>query len=253
MTALSPEILIFVSLLIGIVAFCYASVGHGGASGYLGVLSFFILAPKELSSTALLLNILVSATSSYSYFKAGHLRQDLLRSFLITSVPFAFLGGTLHISVKLYSLILAVALMIAAIRLNWKLQLKSMDAPKKLNSFWIPLLVGALIGVVSGLIGIEGGIFLSPLLLLANWATPKESAAISAPFILVNSCAGLLGRYFSGALVLGQMTPFLICAFLGGLLGSHLGANRFTSSLLRAILAIVLILASFKLSKIALY
>ncbi len=227
------------------VAFCYSSVGHGGASGYLGVLSFFVFNPRELSTTALLLNILVSATATFSYKKAGHFRLHLLYPFLLTSIPFSFLGGTLKISLKLYSLILAFALIVAAIRLNWKLR-SSSEEPKN-PPLWAALWLGAGIGIVSGMIGIGGGIFLSPVLILANGSTIKEAAAVSAPFILINSCAGILGRFFSETLVLGNLTPLMISAFLGGLLGSYLGANRFSSSILRVVLGIVLILASFKL------
>ena len=237
----------FLCLLIFLVAFCYSSVGHGGASGYLGVLSFFPFSQAELASTALLLNILVAGTSFTSYKKAGHFRWPLLYPFLLSSVPMAFLGGMIHLSTKNYSYLLAAVLLFAAFRLNITVQPKEKQTSS--SNLWLALTAGAGIGLISGMIGIGGGIFLTPLLLFSNWATVKESAAVSAPFIVVNSAAGLAGRFLKGKLVMGMMFPFLFSAFLGGCFGSYLGANRFTNPILRRILGMVLLLAALKLFK----
>ncbi len=236
-----------VSALFFFVAMLYSSVGHGGASGYLAVLSFFAIAPALMSSTALLINVLVSTTAFVAFYRAGHFSSGLAWPFLLTSVPAAFLGGTVQLPAKAYFLILAGVLLFAAFRLIIKSPAGGGETLVKTPTISVALPVGAGIGALSGIVGVGGGIFLSPLILLMNWAGAKRTAAVSALFILVNSIAGLTGRLYSGTFAVKELAPFLAAAFLGGMIGSGLGARRFSSLAIRRLLGVVLVVASVKL------
>lgn len=239
---------LLLSFLIFLVAFLYSSVGHGGASGYLAVLSFLGLSSKEMSTTALILNVLVSLTAFLLFLHAKHFSWKLTLPFIITSVPASFIGGKIHIDEHSYSLLLAMVLLLAAIRLAMPLKEKTPIHPHAhtpILLYTIP--AGACIGFISGVVGIGGGIFLSPLIILMNWADIKKTAATSAFFILVNSISGLLGRFAQGAIVINHFVPFIISAFIGGVLGSYLGAQKFSGGSLCKILALVLVIAAGKL------
>ncbi|MBM4161483.1 MAG: sulfite exporter TauE/SafE family protein [Ignavibacteria bacterium] len=239
--------LILISLLIFVVASLYSSVGHGGASGYLAVLSFFAFSPATMSSTALLLNILVSGVAVYSFHRGGHLLLRLTWPFILLSVPAAFLGGLLHIADRTYFFVLAAVLVLAAVRLAMAPSQRAMPSERKRVNPLVSLPVGGGIGLVSGVVGIGGGIFLSPLMILMNWADPKKTAATSALFILVNSLAGLAARFARDSVQAEDVLPLIVAAFLGGWVGSHYGANRFSGLLLRRVLAAVLIVAAAKM------
>src|SRR5213594_673246 len=186
MIAIQPETLPLLLPLIFLVALAYSSVGHGGASGYLAVLSFFGLPPLAMAPSALLLNLLVAGMSFLLYARSGHFVFGLLWPFLLTSIPFAFLCGVTHLSSHAYMVLLALVLTFAAYRLL------AAAPPRKEESFvsppplWVALLAGAGIGFLSGLVGVGGGIFLSPLMILLKWADAKRTAAASAAFIWVN-------------------------------------------------------------------
>ncbi|MGA9364684.1 MAG: sulfite exporter TauE/SafE family protein [Bacteroidota bacterium] len=244
---LSFQAVAVVSLLFLGVAFLYSSVGHGGASGYLAVLSFFAFAPTFMSTTALILNILVSATALIAFSKAKHLELGLTWPFVVTSVPAAFLGGVAPVSPRTYQLILAVVLLIAGLRFLLEIRSSKDESVLRIPSLLISLPVGALVGFVSGLVGVGGGIFLSPLILMMRWADAKRTAATSAGFILVNSISGVFGRVTAGTFAPGPLLPFLIAAFIGGLLGSHFGAVRYSGKTIRRLLGVVLLVASAKL------
>ena len=231
--------------LIFLVAVVYASVGHGGASGYLAAMSLLAYAPMQMASSALLLNLLVAGTACLMFWRAGHGSLSLLCPFLAGSVPGAFIGGWLPVSSRMYGWLLAAALLVAAVRLC--LPTTQTAGHSTHPSLPIAVLVGAGIGVISGIIGVGGGIFLSPLMILLHWADPKRTAAASAGFIVVNSAAGLAGRLVAGRLVIGPMLPLVAAAFVGGVIGSRLGANHFSSVWLRRLLAGVLIVAAGKL------
>lgn len=232
-----------------LVALVYSSVGHGGASGYLALLSLYSFPREPASASALCLNLLVSGTAFLAFWRAAHFSWRFAWPFVLTSIPAAFLGGLVKVSPSFYSLLLGWVLLLAGFRLLIDVKPiaeKVYSDPSLL--FSLPL--GALIGLLSGIVGVGGGIFLSPILLFFRWAEPKRTAAISAFFILVNSFAGLLGRAFRvqfkfdlSSLVIGMVAT----AFLGGILGSHLGANHFSAWWLRRILAAVLFISAFKL------
>lgn len=227
---------------IALSAAAYASVGHGGASAYLAILSLYGATPNQMSTSALVLNVLVAGVALLTYAGAGHLSARLTWPFMVTSVPAAYLGGFLHVSARAYGLLLGVALLFAAFRLWWT----PGSQPQRRLSWGTALLVGAVIGVLSGVVGVGGGIFLSPLMILAGWAGTKQTAATSAAFIVVNSVAGLAGRAARGALVVGGLAPLVAVAFLGGLVGARAGAHRMLPLHLRRVLAALLLFVAIK-------
>lgn len=243
----STSFLLFICGLFFVVAMLYASVGHGGASGYLAILSFFAIMPKTMSTTALLLTLLVSALAFISFYRAGHFSTALTYPFLLTSIPAAFLGGMIHVPTATYALLLAGALSFAAFRLIIEFRPTPVNATLKTPGLMVTLPIGAAIGLLSGIVGVGGGIFLSPVILLMHWADPKKTSATSACFIFVNALAGLAGRFLRGNFEIGMLAPFLIAAVLGGLVGSHLGANFFSGRTLQRVLGVVLIIAAYKL------
>ena len=235
-----------------LIAVLYSSVGHGGASGYLAALSLAsgALVSAHMATTALTLNLLVAGLGMVAFARAGHFVGRLTWPFLLASIPAAFLGGLTPVSARAYAVLLAVSLAIAAFRLlmmNARRDTGAVNPPP----MGAALPVGGGIGWLSGVVGVGGGIFLSPLLLLLRWATPKQAAASSACFILANSAAGLAGRFARGAIEYGPFWPLLIAAVAGGLVGSRLGANHFSGTVLKRLLAVVLLVASFKLLRMA--
>lgn len=232
-------------ILLFIVAFLYASVGHGGASGYLALMALAGVAPAEMRPTALILNLFVSATSFLQYYRGGHFRPRIFWPFILASIPMAFWGGRIEVDDVLYKQILGALLLVPVMRFLFYPNPK-VDELKKSNSI-ISLGIGALIGFLSGLIGIGGGILLSPVLLLLKWTDQKQTAAISALFIFINSAAGLIGQWTKGIEITTGMYALVSIAFVGGLFGAFLGSLRFDQKVLKYILAAVLMLAAFKL------
>lgn len=232
-------------LLLFFVALMYSSVGHGGASGYLALMAFFSFAPETMRPTALLLNIFVSLTAFIQYYRGGHFRWLLFLPFAIASVPAAFIGGLIVVDAKLYKIILGILLLFSVVRLGG-FKFKDDDI-RKYQSLVLSLIIGGIIGLLSGVIGIGGGIILSPVILLLHWGNMKQTAAVSALFILVNSISGIAGVITKGFHFSPDMAFMIVIAFTGGLLGSYLGAMKVGSSLLKKILAVVLLMASVKL------
>jgi len=237
----SPLLLI----LLPVVAFLYASVGHGGASGYLALMSLFAFEVSVMKPTALVLNILVSGISFYFYFREKQFDWKLFYPFAITSIPFSFLGGIITIEPHIYKLILATVLVVAVLRLMGVFG-KERSKLKQVN-ISLALLIGAAIGFLSGLIGIGGGIILSPVILLLGWGTMKQTAAVSALFIFVNSIAGLFGFVSKGGILPASSVPLVALAIIGGILGGYYGSRKFNTLTLRNVLAFVLGIAILKL------
>lgn len=235
---------LFLSLL-PIIAFLYASVGHGGASGYLALMALFSFAPEVMKPTALVLNLFVAGIAFYHYFKAGHFNMRLFIPFAITSIPLAFIGGMIEVDASLYKKILGVLLIFAILRML-NVFGKENAAIKEIKT-WQGLVVGGIIGFFSGLIGIGGGIILTPVILLLHWGKMKEAAAVSALFIWVNSASGLFGQLTSGVSLGSETIVLVAIAFAGGFFGSYFGSRKLNNNLLRYILAFVLIIASVKL------
>lgn len=224
-------------------AFLYASVGHGGASGYLAVMALFAIAPPVMKQTALLLNLGVSLMSFIAFYRQGYFKWTLFWPFALGSIPAAFLGARIPLTDSTYKQILGACLFLAVIRMVITL---NESEPRKLN-LGMGVLAGAAIGVLSGMIGIGGGIILSPLLLLFRWANLKEVAAVSALFIFVNSVAGLAGLKTWIPFDQSQILYWLAASLVGGFLGARWGAGIASNTKVKWILALVLVIASFKL------
>ena len=232
-------------ILLFFVAFLYASVGHGGASGYLALMAIFSIAPDVMKPTALLLNLFVSLTSFIQFYRGGHFNWKIFLPFAVASVPMAFVGGLVTIDAGIYKKILGVLLLIPVIRFLFFSNIK-VDERKQVNSI-MAVLIGAVIGFLSGLIGIGGGIILSPILLLMRWTDMKQTAAISALFIFVNSLSGLAGQFTKGIHFTQDMYMYVVIAFVGGILGAYYGSMKFNQTILKNALAVVLLVAVYKL------
>jgi uncharacterized membrane protein YfcA len=220
-------------------------VGHGGASGYLALMALFSFAPETMKPTALLLNLFVAGISFYYYFKEGFFNKKLFLSFALTSIPLAFLGGTIEIDASIYKKILAILLVFAILKML-NIFGKEADTLKQVK-LWQGLIVGGIIGFFSGLIGIGGGIILTPVILLLHWGKMKEAAAVSALFIWVNSASGLIGQITTGISLSKDSFVLVAIAMIGGVLGGYFGSKKLNNQKLRYILALVLAMACFKL------
>ncbi len=234
----------FVALL-PVVSFLYSAVGHGGASGYLALMALFAFPPDIMKPTALLLNIFVAGISFYFYYKAGFFRKKLFLYFALSSIPLAYIGGTININATLYKKILAVLLLFAILKM---LDVFGKDLQKNREIQLLPgLLIGGAIGFFSGLIGIGGGILLTPVILLLHWGNMKQAAAVSALFIWVNSIAGMAGQINRGVTLNSDMFYWVLVAVLGGVAGGFYGSKKGSNKTLRYVLAFVLIIACVKL------
>jgi len=238
------SVLLFFFLLF-LVAFLYAAVGHGGASGYLALMVIFGVAPEVMKPTALMLNLFVSLTSFIQFYRGKHFNWKIFLPFAIASIPMSFIGGSIMVDATVYKKILGLLLIIPIIRFLFFSNFDVRDTRK--SNIYLSLLIGAIIGFLSGLIGIGGGIILSPILLLLKWTNQKQTAAISALFIFVNSLAGLAGQLTKGVHFTANMYTYVGIAFVGGLCGAYFGALRFKQSWLKNILAVVLMFAAYKL------
>lgn len=234
---------LFLSALFA-VAVLYGAVGHGGASGYLAVMTLLSFPPATLRPTALVLNLFVSLVGTVCFFRSGSLRGRMLLPLVAGSIPAAAWGGTRVLSDAWFHGLLALALGFAALRLFWPLRDESVTRPVSRVTL---AGLGAGIGVLSGLVGVGGGIFLTPILILFRWTDARTAAALSAPFIFVNSAAGLLGQ-MKGPVIFAPGLGFMVPAVLaGGCLGATWGSGRAKLPQLRAALAVVLIVACTKL------
>jgi len=238
------NMILFYGLLF-IVAFLYASVGHGGASGYLALMALFSITPDVMKPTALLLNLFVSLTSFIQFYRGGHFKWKIFLPLAIASVPFAFAGGLIVVDSSVYKKLLGLLLLIPITRFLFFPNIPVTELRKSNNI--LSLLIGGAIGFLSGLIGIGGGIILSPILLLLKWTDQKQTAAISALFIFVNSLSGLAGQFTKGIRFSPDMYAYVGIAFAGGLCGAYFGSLKFNQNILKYVLAVVLMLAAYKL------
>ena len=245
---MEPATTVFLSAAMLVAAFGYASVGHGGASAYLAAMALAGIAPEEMRPTALTLNILVSAIATWKFQRAGHFRWRLFWPFAVVSIPLAYAGGAITLPGGAYKALVGAVLVYAA----WHLWLSGRvgEEMRPVREPPIPwaMAIGAAMGLLAGLTGVGGGIFLSPMLLMLGWAGTKQTSAVAAPFILVNSIAGLAAGFVANTAALPPHIWVLGAAVLaGGWLGAEYGSRRFANPLVRRVLALVLALAGAKM------
>lgn len=247
---MTPEFLTLLCAALFLVALLYSSVGHAGASGYIAVMSLIGLAPAVIKPTALALNILVALVAAWQFWRAGHFRWTLFWPFAVTAVPAAFVGGWISLPTRVFTLLLGLVLLWSA----WRFfsepkapQPETAASAERSVPRAAALASGAGIGLLSGLTGTGGGIFLTPLLLMMGWARPKNAAAVSALFILMNSTSGLLGNWASTRDLPDELPILLAAVFIGGAIGSFMGSRRLPAQQIKRLLAVVLVIAGLKL------
>ncbi len=228
-----------------LVALSYSCVGHGGASGYLALLAFTAFTSREASTLALLMNVGVSAIAFIIYHRARHFDVKLAWPFFVLSIPMAYLGAVFKLSDSVHRWVLAAALLGAAAALIFRPT--RTEEPGKPVAIPIALILGASIGLLSGMIGIGGGIFLSPVLIIMGWADAKKTAAISSAFIFLNSASGIVARTSEVAPMASRHWPLIVIAVVGAVVGGIIGANRMAPTTLRRALGVVLLFAIPKL------
>lgn len=245
---MSPADIALLAALILAAAAIYSSVGHAGASGYIAAMALFGLAPAVMKPTALTLNILVATLASYRLHRAELVGWRALLPLLAGSLPLAFLGGAIQLPAQWYRAIVGIILVIAAARLFFQPRTAStVDPELAIQVPWVAgILAGAAVGLLSGLTGTGGGIFLSPLLLLFGWTNARQASGITAPFILVNSIAGLAGNVASLRSLPAELSYFVVAALLGALIGTQFGIRWFSNVTLQRVLALVLLIAGGK-------
>jgi len=240
----TPELLFF-CLWLAVIAALYGSVGQSGASGFVALMALYGFAPITLKATALALNILVSAVIAWQFARSGHFRWPILRPFLLGSLPAAWLGGAISLPGHWFQFLLGILLIIAGLSLLIRrLDVTVSDsAPPPFAA----LVAGAIIGLVSGLTGMGGGILLAPLLLWQRWASVRTTAAITAVFILLNSVLALLGHLSHAGSLPGNLHWFAAAAMAGGMVGARIGSRFLRAATVRTILALTLMFAGFRL------
>ena len=239
-----PEHLPMLAVAVLLVALLYSSVGHAGASGYLAVMSLFALAPAVIKPTALALNILVAAIGTWQFWRAGHFSWRLFWPFAVLAVPLAFVGGYVNLPTHAFKVLVGVVLLLSAVRFLLR---PSSDEAAHEPARPLAISLGAGLGLLAGLTGTGGGIFLTPLLLLMRWARTKTAAAVSALFILVNSAAGLLGNLASTRQFPSFALVLAAAAVVGGAAGSYWGSRHLQPTAIKRCLAVVLLIAGTKL------
>lgn len=239
------EHIILLTLAVLAVAILYSSVGHAGASGYIAVMSLFGIAPATIKPVALFLNVLVSVLAWWQFRRAGHFSWQLFWPFALLSVPCAFLGGFLNLPAPIFRVLVGCVLLFSAVYLVVRVTgtADRLVAPRRA----VAIGVGAGIGLLSGLTGTGGGVFLSPLIVVRRWGRTTAAAGVSAPFILVNSVAGLFGNLSATRELPELALPLAVAAICGGAAGSYLGSQHLPEGGIRRLLAVVVAIAGLKL------
>jgi len=238
------ELLALLSLAMLVIAFLYASVGHAGASGYIAVMTLFSLAPAEIKPAALVLNILVASIGAWQFWRAGHFSWRLFWPFALLAVPCAFLGGYLDLPTHLFKILVGIVLLLSAGHFLFN---PPREGEPRAPSRPAALGVGAGLGLLAGLTGTGGGIFLTPLVIAMHWARTKTASAVSALFILVNSIAGLAGNFSATKNFPAFAWPLALAVVIGGAAGAWVGSRQLAPAAIKRLLAIVLIIAGVKL------
>jgi len=247
-----PEIefsLVLLTVLLFIVAFIYSSVGLGGGSSYTALLAIFSIHYLAIPVISLTLNLIVSSLGTFNFIRSGHARLKLILPFLLSSIPMAYIGGSVPLPQDIFLWVLWISLFFVMIRIYFmdhiELELNLTDTSKLI----ISIIAGMLLGFVAGVVGIGGGIYLIPLILILGLGSAKEAAACGVIFVFVNSATGLFARTVHQPVNMLDYIPLIIAVLIGGLLGSWLGANRYSSKTIEKWLGIVVIVAIFFLGK----
>jgi uncharacterized protein len=243
---MDPTTVIALALLFALGAALYSSVGHGGASAYIAAMALFSVAPETMKPTALALNLLVAGFGAWRYWSRGLSNWKLVLAFAVTATPAAFIGGGIHLPAIYYKPLVGILLWLAAGRLLWQptaLAYRQVHSPP----LWLTLPAGAVLGLLAGLTGTGGGIFLSPLIILMHWEQPRRTSGVVSAFIFLNSAAGLAGNAASVGHLPGELPIFLIAVAAGALLGTWLGVERLPRPWLLRTLGLVLTIAGAKL------
>lgn len=243
---LSPWLL---ACLFFVVAFLYSSVGLGGGSSYTALLAVFGASPVSIPSVSLTLNIVVSSISSFNFIRKGHASVKLIAPFLLSSIPMAWLGGQLVLPKIVFYSLLLISLFIVAVRIYSPNETSLHISFTPMRGFIVSLIAGGTLGFIAGAIGIGGGIYLVPLILMLGLGSAKQAAAAGGIFVWVNSLTGLVSRFEADRLQLDYILPLLIAVVAGGILGSSLGAGRFSTKRVEQILGIVLVIAIISLGQ----
>lgn len=239
------QTIILLSIAFLLISFLYSSVGHAGASGYLAVMALTSIPIEAIKPVSLVLNIVVSIIASYNFLRAGYFDRKVFLAFAVTSIPMAFVGGYLKVDPHWFKAFSGAFLVLSGILLLVRQFISPKDKIRKTN-LALTLILGSVIGLISGLLGVGGGIFLSPILILLGYATVKNTAGISAVFILCNSSLGLAGHYASLESVPFETLYFAAFVMIGGYVGSHFGSKKFNTKVILSFLFVVLISAGIK-------
>jgi uncharacterized membrane protein YfcA len=243
---MTTDNIIIAFFLFLIISILYSSVGHAGASGYLAIMALLSFAPVTIKPTSLVLNIVVASIASIKYIRANYFDRRIFIILIITSLPTAFLGGYMSISPKYFKLIAGLFLIVASVLLLTKEYFKKPKTASKPMPLTFGLIIGSIIGFVSGLIGVGGGIFLSPIIIMANWTSVKNTSGIAALFILINSVAGLAGHVTAINKINYNILYWVLAVIIGGLTGSYLGTIKFNNKIIITCLFLVLLTAGIK-------
>lgn len=241
---MSNEVLVLLTLSVFVIAGLYSSVGHAGASGYIAILTLFSVAPADIKPIALALNILVASIGSWQFWRAGYFSWPIFWPFAILSVPLAFLGGYVNLPTHAFKILVGCILLLSAAQLLIRPPAEREPVPP---SKPVAIGVGAGLGLLAGLTGTGGGIFLTPLLIFKRWARTTTASAVSAPFILLNSASGLLGNVSATNVFPRFAAALVAAAAIGGTIGSQIGSRHLAPSAIKRLLAVVLIIAGLKL------
>jgi uncharacterized membrane protein YfcA len=240
----SPDQLLLLTAASFVIAAVSATVGHAGASGYLAVMALLGMAPEEMRPVALMLNVTVSAIGTFQFRRAGHFSWELFFPLAAASIPYAWIGGYATLPGHVFERAAGAALLLAAVRFLTSPPPETEAAPP---SFPAALAVGGWVGLLSGITGTGGGVFLNPILIFLHWAGTKTASAVTAPFILVNSLSGLFGYVSSSGRIPPMVTPLLVAAAAGGVLGSWYGSSRLDPMAVKRVLGLLLLVAGGKL------
>jgi uncharacterized membrane protein YfcA len=243
---ISTTTTVLISVAVFAAALLFAIAGHTGASAYLAIFGLLGLAPIEIKPSVLALNVVVGCVAVYKFTRAGHFSWRLTWPFILTSIPFSFLGGLITLPTPVYRLLVGVVLVYASFRMLFDAPNKNRTQPDS-PAIWLSLLLGAGIGFTGGLIGMGGGVLLSPILLLTNWAGPQLTAGTISVFVLVNSISGLFGYWFASPDLPAQLPLWALVALIGGWIGAEIGSRKLSATTIRRILGLILLLAGLRM------